>query len=145
MTYQISRDRFGEQQHMQACYFARVPTGVKPEQMEDPAFFALVAPLCRPSGLMFVESDDGMWLAQVYIISVGPNFVNARVLQVWDMTTYKAPATAAEPTGYKVEWAGRHHGWRVVRESDKAVVFKEGKQQAEAQNWLNDHLKAVAR
>lgn len=143
--YQISRDRFHEQQHRQQTYFVQVPSGIKPEQLEDPAFFSTVASLCRPSGLMFVESDDGLWLAQTYIISCGANFVNVRVLQVWDMSEYKGPAAQADPSGYKVEWGGRYHGWRVVRESDKAVVFKEGKAKQEADVWLTEHLKAVAR
>lgn len=141
--YQISRDRFHEQQHKQQTYFVQVPSGVRPEQLEDPAFFSTVATMCRPSGLIFVESDDGLWLAQAYIISVGTNFVNVRVLQVWDMAEYKGPPAQSEPTGYKVEWGGRHHKWRVVRDSDKAVVYKDGASEQDAKNWLTEHMKAV--
>lgn len=144
--YQITRDRFHEAQHKQQTYFVQVPSGVKPEQLEDPAFFSTVAPMCRPSGLIFVESDDGLWLAQAYIVSVGTNFVNVRVLQVWDMSEYRAPVDqAADTTGYRVEWGGRFHKWRVVRESDKAVVYKDGAGQADARKWLDEHAKALGK
>lgn len=142
--YQISRDRFHEQQHKQQTYFVQVPSGVRPEQLEDPAFFSTVAQMCRPSGLMFVESDDGLWLAQAYIISVGTNFVNVRVLQVWNMADYKAPPVPnVDPKGYEVQWGGRHHAWRVVRESDKAAVYTGGKSKQDAEAWLTEHLKAM--
>lgn len=145
-AYQLTRDRFGEAQHSQQSYFVRVPSGVKPEDMEDPAFFSAVAPLCRPSGRIFVEADDGLWLADAYIVSCGTNYVHVRVLQVWNMAEWKAPATPTPaPTGYKVEWGGRHHKWRVVREADAAVVHKEAASETDAHAWLNEHLKALAR
>lgn len=147
--YSVTRDRFHEAQYKQQNYFVQVPSGVKPEAMEDPAFFSLVAGMCRPSGRIFAESDDGLWCADVYIRAVGPNYAIARVLQVWDLSEYKGqptrPPMDVAASGFTVGWGGRHHLWRVVRDSDSSVVHQNAATKEEAAAWLVEHLKAVAR
>lgn len=145
----LERARFHLSEHYQQNYVAVVPKDTDPRSLEDPAFFANVAFMCRASGRIFVECEDGTWLADLYIRSVGPQFVMAKLLQIWDMADYAPPDASATPvaefTGYKVEWSGRHTKWRVVRESDKAVIHSGDDTRSIAEGWLREHMKAVAR
>lgn len=143
--YQIARNRFQFSENAQRQYFVRVPAFVRPEQLEDPKFFATVAGLCHASGIMFVEHDEGKWLANVYIRSVGPNFVITKVLQVWDLEQGDEQPAAEKLAGYEVAWGGRYDKWRVIREADRAVVHKGAESREAAKLWLDEHLKAVAR
>lgn len=141
----IERARFHLAEHYQQGYVAVVPKNTDPRSLEDPAYFANVANLCRASGKIFVECEDGTWVADMYIRAVGPQYVMAKVLNIWDLSDYKpqAETETSEKAGYKVEFAGRFHKWRVIRISDSAVVHKEADTRELAEAWLNEHLKAV--
>jgi len=147
-TAPLERTRFHLSEHYQQNYVAVVPQGTDPRSLEDPAFFANVAFMCRPSGKIFVECEDGTWLADMYVRSVGPQFVMAKILQVWDLADYKPIEASETPTiraGYRVDWSNRHTKWRVVRESDNAIVRDKEESRESAEAWLNEHLKALAR
>lgn len=148
-TVALDRARFHLAEHYQQHYVAVVPQGTDPRSLEDPAFFSNVAFMCRAAGRIFVECEDGTWLADLYIRSVGPQFVMAKLLQVWDMSDFAPPEAAAAPTavfaGYKVGWSGRHTKWRVVRESDNAIIHSGEDSREAAEGWLREHMKAAVR
>lgn len=142
--YTLSRDRFHLAEHYQQGYVAVVPQGTKPQDIEDPMFLSGVANQCRPSGRIFVECEDGTWVADVYIRFVGPQYVTCKLLNVWDLNE-AAVAPVAVDSGYVIKWAGNHYKWRVIREADSAVVQANLQSEDAARFWLNEHLKAVAR
>jgi len=142
----IDRTRFHLAEHYQQCYVVVVPQGTDPRALEDPAFFSNVAFMCRASGRIFAECEDGTWIADLYIRSVGPQYVMAKILSVWDMSDYKPESElqTSEVSGYKVQWSGMYTKWRVVRLSDKAIVSKDIETKELAEAWLHEHLKAIA-
>jgi len=144
-TAPIDRARFHLAEHYQQGYVAIVPQGTDPRDLEDPAYFANVAFMCRASGRIFVECEDGTWLADMYIRAVGPQYVMARILNVWDMADFKpeSEGQTTEISGFKVQWSGMYTKWRVVRLSDNAVVSKDHETKGSAEGWLREHLKAV--
>lgn len=141
MSYQIERARFHLAEHYQQQYVAVVPRGTDPKELEDPQFFATVANQCRAAGRIWVECEDGTWVADLYIQGVGPQFVMAKVLAVHQLGPVSEPKQT--PPGYEVQWAGVHHKFRVVRKSDDAVVHKGEDTKSGAERWLAEHLKAV--
>jgi len=141
--YILSRDRFQPAEYYQN-YFATVPQDTKPEDIEDPMFFSGVAGQCRACGQIRVLCEDGTWLADYFVTGVGPQFVMARLMQLYRFDTTE-PSPAVADSGYIVKWAGHRYKYRVIRKADGAVVHSEEETQQGAQNWLDEHLKAVAR
>lgn len=143
----LERTRFHLAEHYQQHYVAVVPQGTEPRMLEDPAFFANVAFMCRASGRIFVECEDGTWLADLYIRSVGPQFVMTRILQVWvdDYAPPDAAREASEFAGYKVKWSGPHSKYRVIRDVDSAVIHEKEDSREGAEVWLREHMKAAVR
>lgn len=145
----LERMRFHLAEHYQSQFVALVPETTQPEDLEDPAFFGLVANQCRASGRIFVEREDGMWIADCYIKAVGPMFVMCKVLNVWDLSDYSAEVPQVDATksrtGYTVKFRGNHYKWGVIRASDQSCIHSGEATQDLAEKWLSEHLIAAAR
>lgn len=143
---QIDRARFSQSEFKQERYFASIPQDTKPEQLLDPQFFAAVSGMCRVSGIIWCEWEDGTLLAELWIQSVGQSFVLVKMLRCVNLSEIPMGLPQDTPAPeYKVVWRGAHHRHSVVRIKDSQVVSSLHDTKAAADRWLEEHLKAVSR
>lgn len=142
----LDRVRFHLAEHQRQDYVAIIPQGIAPDDLSNPAFWASIANQCRPWGRIEARAEDGTWIAELVITEVGRQFVRVKLLQLYELTTAEVAQTQAEiDSGYRVIWRGQHHQWGVKRLSDSAVVRSGEPSKGQAETWLREHLKAVAR
>ena len=88
---------------------------------DEPLFWAHIAKLLRGGDVIHVRCDDDAYYARLYVRAVRGTAVTVAVLEFHDFTKMDAVEADTE-TDFRVEWAGPHHKWRVVRQSDNVPV-----------------------
>lgn len=122
-------------------WLVNVDMDTTPEQCLDGSFWEHVAKLMQPGDNIHILPDDMSWELVLHVCGQEPLF-----LHVVEKQRYKlVPATAPTiiPSRYKVQFAGAHHKWRVLRD-DKPL--KDGFATADlARRYAANHQAAVAR
>jgi len=122
-------------------WLVNVDMNTTPEQCLDGSFWEHVAKLMQPGDNIHILPDDMSWEQVLHVCGQEPLF-----LHVVQKSFYKlVPATAPTiiPSRYKVQFAGAHHKWRVLRD-DKPL--KDGFATADlARRYAANHQAAVAR
>lgn len=90
---------------------------------DDQAFWSHVQRVIRVGDIVNVRADDGAYFARLYARAVGAQGVKVEVLEYHDFS--KLESVTDETDDFKVEWAGPHHKFRIVRVAD-AVVMQSG-------------------
>jgi hypothetical protein len=88
---------------------------------DDPAYWAHVANKLRAADIIHVRSDDSAYYARLYVRSVEKMAANVIVLEFHDFSNL-VEMPASIDAEYRVEWAGPHHKFRVVRLKDNMAV-----------------------
>lgn len=109
--------------------------GVTPEDILDPAYWVHVAKSLKPGARIEVTAADKSWFVELYVRSATGN--DARVV-VLSEHIFSAPVKADSTAAYEVKHRGPR-GWSVIRQSDKTVVFEEGKTREDAEKWVTDN------
>lgn len=86
----------------------------------DPSFWAHVTRFVRAGDVIHVRADDGQYYARLYVHGVAGNAADVDVLEFHDFS--KRSAATDESNDFRVEWAGPHHKFRIVRAKDSAVM-----------------------
>lgn len=145
ITRRTNASRFQLAEQVVQNWAVMVEEGTTVDDLLKPEFFTHVAPALRPFSKIFVLTDDGSYYAELLVRNAGRTWANCVLLSHIDLSQIidAVPPTAA--ASYKVAYAGPHHRYRVVRLSDNTVISKEHFDEAAAQAWLVDHIKAIAR
>jgi hypothetical protein len=100
---------------------AVVEAGTPFEQIkDDQAFWSHVQRFVRVGDTIQIRADDGAYYARLYARAVGAQGVKVEVLEYHDFS--KLEAVTDNSDEYKVEWAGPHHKFRIVRVADDVVM-----------------------
>lgn len=127
-----------------------VEQGVTREDIKRPEFWSLVSKTFRAYDRIEVRSDDGSFFAEYLVLTADRAWAKVHELRYETLGTQDVSLTAAHLADlrqrYAVKWNGPHLKHCVERTVDgKVERLKEGCQdKAEAQTWLDDHLKTVA-
>lgn len=120
-------------------WVANAPEGVVPDDLKNPAFWALMADQFKPFDRIDVRADDGSWLAEVIVKQADRTYAHVQVLNV-----YKLDATEAVKDGeYEVEWKGPQKKWCVKRLSDDELIKVGCDTKIAANDWLNSQRKVL--
>jgi hypothetical protein len=122
-------------------WVANTEAGVSLDEIRKPEFFAHVAAKLKPWDRIEVRPDDETFYAELLVRSAGKNWAVTTLIQFTDLAPKEEQAKPQE--GYRTEFGGPHHKWRVLRLSDKEVVSKGHTDQASADAWLVEHMKAM--
>lgn len=133
--------RFGLAEESRNIWRCTVPMGTLPIQVMDETFWANVAMHFQPGDEIHVLPDDYGWRRDLHVVANGTNWAQVVLLHHHDLTPSKAPEVV--PSKYKIEFAGAHHKWRVIREGEP---LKDGFASKDlAAKWAANHEAAVNR
>lgn len=121
---------------------ALIPTGVKPEQMERPDFWAHHATKLQPLAEIRARAEDGTWIAYCVVLDTSRNWAKVKILEVHHLTTADVALSQASETevrafidAHRVVHRGPHK-WSVVRIADKSVLMEGEGTKDGAVAWL---------
>lgn len=137
----LTMPRFGLAEEARNIWYGTVEKGTTPSQVLEESFYSHVARLLQPGDEIILIADNFAWRKWVQVIACGSIWAQVAELEHYDLT----PARPHEnlPSKYKVEFAGAHHKWRVLREGDP---IKDGfASEKLARQWAANHEAAVNR
>lgn len=124
------------------AYFHQPAAGVAPEAVIDPEYWAHVASTLRPGNRVEIFAEDGSWWGMLIVRAAG---ATDAVVQWLDLVSLgKEQNDAVVNAAYEVKWRGPKALWGVVRRSDSAVLQDKFPVRERAEEWLADHMKAMA-
>lgn len=133
---------FRYQDHELQQWVAYVPPEAAKANLEDPQFWSGVCDMIRSPAEITVMASDGSWKAKVTILHNERNWAKAVVDQWFQYDNIVSPMIEDD---LKVEHAGPHHKWRVVRRSDGEILSKENPDKETAERWKRNHLQSMSR
>lgn len=121
-------------------FAAVLPSGVKFEEVKDPAFWAHCAYKLRPGDEIAVHSDDMSFFGRVYVRDVsapGQQKMNNRaVVAVLSFNEFEPMARDAKTKNHEVVYLGPHMQWCVRALKDSRVVKERCGTAEEAAAWM---------
>ncbi len=137
----ISMARFGLDSEYNQLWRITVPDGTLPEQTLEQGFWANVSMHFNPGDTVTVKPDDGSWKQILEVIGCGKLYAHVLQLELYDLMP--VGAIVELPSIYKIEFAGAHHKWRVLREGSN--LRDNFRTKSEAAKWAANHEAAVNR
>lgn len=108
-----------------------------------PEFFANVAVQMRPYDKITVRTDDGMWYAELLVLTAGRTWVKTKLLLEVKLTTQDVDMTEADKIeNYEVKHRGPHLKFCVIRKSDNEPIREQFDSKEEANGWLASFVRA---
>jgi len=137
----VNLSRFQLAESARNTWYVNVDMETTPEHCLDGSFWEHVAKMLQPGDNIIVLPDDMSWELCLHVAGQEPLF--AHVVKKWLIDLVPATAPVIVPSRYKVQFAGAHHKWRVLRD-DKPL--KDGFATADlARRYAANHQAAVAR
>ena len=133
MTKAILQNGITQADYARVVWRLTPEAGTTPEDILVPAYYAHVAKQLKPGAKIEVTPVDGSWYAELYVRS--SDAISAKVALL-ELYTFDEVAQV-EAAAFEIKHRGPK-GWSVVRTSDKAVVFENGKAKDEASQWIAD-------
>ena len=130
-------------EYVRNIFSATPPAGTKYEDMLKPEYWTHIAATLHPTDRIEVIPEDGVWFAELIVISCGKNWAKVYPLRFVELSE-SAPEEAPVAGKYYVKWRGEVHKHGVIRFSDKVVVKSGFPTAAEAKAWLAEHEDEIA-
>jgi hypothetical protein len=116
-TFKILPSQFQVAEFAIKQYAVKLPPGTSFDAIRDkPEAWAHIAVNLAEDDIIHVSTKDRAFYARVYVLSVQKQAAKVHVLEYHEL-----PKGEAVPPQYRVEFGGRHK-WRVMRNSDNAVM-----------------------
>lgn len=128
-------------------YDAVIPTGVTPEQLLKPAFWAHHGIRLRPWDEIRARAEDGTWMGTYLVLDCSRTWARVLQLSFHRLTSGDVAITQASMDEMKAVIAAHqvvHRGplaWSVVRKSDRAVLLEGRTTKPEAVSWLEAYAR----
>jgi len=133
--------RIGLMEQARNTWLVNVDMDTTPEHCLDGSFWEHVAKMLQPGDNIHVLPDDMSWELVLHVAGQEPLFAHVVKKALYDLVPATAPVIV--PSRYKIQFAGAHHKWRVLRD-DKPL--KDGFATADlARRYAANHQAAVAR
>lgn len=102
-----------------SVWVAAPPAGVTLEDVLKPEYWAHVARVLRPLAKICIFPEDGSWEAELRVRDAGDRWANVSLIrhQPWG-----AKSDIAADGRFRIEWAGPHHKYRILRLADQTVM-----------------------
>jgi len=137
----LTMPRFGLAEETRNVWRCSVPDDTHPDQTLEEGFWANVANMLQPGDTVQVLSDSYRWRLDLFVVACGNTWAQVAKLAFYDLKP--ARPHEAISSKYKIQFAGAHHKWRVLREGEP---LKDGfASEALARKWAANHEAAVAR
>lgn len=137
----ITMARLGLAEQVRQIWHAMVPDEVTPAQVKEESYWCHVAVNLKPGDEIIVLPDNMDWRLVLHVIAAERLWAHVTELSYHDFSKIEAPVKL--PSIYKIEYAGAHHQWRVLREGKE---LRDGLQtESIAKKWAANHEMAVTR
>lgn len=126
---------------------AKIPNGVKPEDLLVPSFWAHHALKMKPLDEIRAHAEDGTWVAYLLVLDCSRTWVKVKQLGLHFLGTADVAltqASEADVDAFKAQHEVKHrgpHAWSIVRKADGAVLEQGIKVKDEAIAWLDKHAR----
>lgn len=135
---QLAPKNFEPSETVRNEWHAKPEFGTPPEALLDSAYWAHVSSKMRRGDIVYALAEDNSYFSELLVLDVGKLF--AKVCQLRCVKITQAQMLNVEvPEGYEIKFRGPRK-WSVLRGKD---VLTEDKEKAEAERWLEDHIKAA--
>lgn len=116
-----------------SVYCLTAPAHAVPEDyLEAETYAHVLNNKIRAGDRLEITAEDRTWWAEVLILSVAGQLVNAALLR----KAAFAPQVGKEHDAYEADWGGPSAKWRVLRKSDRAIMVDKFDQKSEAVAWI---------
>lgn len=136
----VTRWQLGE--FMNSRHSVSPASGTPFEDLLRPEFWANITRM-RAGDILEIRPEDQSYYAELYVLKRERNAASVAVIRE-PIRLVCAFKPAAGEVLFKVEFAGPHGKWRVIRISDKAVMRDRFENEAEARAWLGEYQRLVA-
>jgi len=138
----IAGTRFNIVEYQRNIWEALPLVGVQVEDMLDSKFWQHVAVQMKVRDRIEVFAEDGTYFAELIVLSAGRLWAKVALLRHVQLQGFGEREDSGELAGYKVEYAGVTHKYRVL---DGTNVLKHGfDTEDQAREWLKQHINTVA-
>lgn len=138
----LTMPRFGLAEEARNIWYATVPKETLPDQVMDEGFWSNVARLMQPGDEIIVISEHYAWRRDLQVKACGAIWAQVDMLTHYDLAGNRTTEHKVA-SKYKIEFAGAHHKWRVLREGEP---LKDGfASEKLAAQWAANHEAAVNR
>lgn len=137
----ITQSRFQLAAEVRNPWMVTCEKGTTVEQILDGGYWANVARMIKPGDEIIVRPDDMAWELVLHVTGSEHLFVHVVKKVLYELRSSTPPVSV--PSRYKVEHAGSHHKWRVLRDGDP---LKDGFETEDlARRYAKNHQAAVNR
>lgn len=123
-------------------FVVQAEVGVTPQDIVDPAYWALAAAQFHPYDRIEVRLESGEWMADLVVLQVDRTWAKMHVLHFYELASVSEVAPA--PEKYRIEWKGPAMRFAVIRISDGALLEKGLQDKDAAGVWLRQYDKTTA-
>lgn len=128
---------------------ALIPQGVKPEELQAPAFWAHHSVRLKPYDEIRARAEDGTWMAEYVVVDASRTWARVQMkpgsmlrLSTRDVSLSQASEDQVKAfiEAHSVSYRGPHK-WSVVRIADRNVLAEGIEQKDDARAWLEKHAR----
>lgn len=119
-------------------------SGITFEDVQKPDYWSHVAAQLRPCARIEVISEDMSWFGELLVLDSDRLWAKVAPLRFVELASREVPPEIAA-SGYEVAYKGPEKKHVVIRKSDKAIVQEGIARKADAEAWVTEHLKTLAR
>jgi len=120
-------------EYVRSVYHATPEAGTPLKELLKPEYWAHVAKQLKVGDRIEVDAEERTWFAELYVRGVTPTSVTVFVMRHIEFT--KPEAEDSTDAEYSANHAGRGV-WRVIRNSDKAIVKSGFPTKEAAESWI---------
>lgn len=137
--------RFKNAEFERVIYQACPEAGVTFEEVCEPAFWSHVAEKLKPSDRIEVLAEDGSYFAELLVVDAGRLYAKVAVLRFVELSSPDVAGIEKTLAEFKVEFKGPTLKHVVIRLSDNQIVQDGIARKIDAEEWIREHVKALAR
>lgn len=137
---QVTRWQLGE--FMNQRHSVSPASGTPFEDLLRPEFWANITRM-KAGDIIEVRPEDNSYFAELYVLKRERNSATVAVIRE-PVPLVSAFKPLPGEVRFKIEFAGSHGKWRVVRLSDNAAMRDRFENEADARKWLADYERLVA-
>lgn len=139
--------RFGNAEHMRTVWHVDSAQADTIADLMTPSYWAHVARHLRAKDRIEVACEDNSYFAELYVFWADTNSVKVGLLRFENFAENAArEGISAEGfQEYTISHGGNFHKWRVVRAIDSVALVSGLVSEKDAQDWLLNYRKALAK
>lgn len=134
-------------EHVRAVHVVIPPEGTTVEDLLKPEAWAHVAHELATGSRIEVVPESGEWFAELYVVEAKRQWAKVVLLRKVDLAPLLVQGESApqDTEEFYAKWSGPISKFRVHRKKDKEVIRADFATAEDANLWIAEHKKSLAR